>query len=131
MIRIVESGNSIISGGGGVEEFEWSTSEQVWPFEKDASGNTLYCKEIDFGSLPNNGAKNVAHNITNFVLFKFENKARHAPSGTTIVLTFITQGSMPSGYLHTEINDTNIFVNSGRDATMYSGTYRLIYTKTT
>ena len=68
MIRIVESGNSIISGGGGVEEFEWSTSEQVWPFEKDASGNTLYCKEIDFGALPNAGTKNVSHNISGLTI---------------------------------------------------------------
>jgi hypothetical protein len=43
--------------------FQWSSSEQVYPFEKADNGAALYCKQIDFGALPNNGSKNVAHNV--------------------------------------------------------------------
>ena len=46
--------------------FQWSAEEQLYPFEKTADGKALYCKEIDFGALPNNGSKEVAHNIPNF-----------------------------------------------------------------
>lgn len=70
MIKLVEN-----NAGPGVEEFEWSTSEQVWPFEKFVDGSTLYCKEIDFGALPNNGTKTVNHNISGFLtrnLFRYD-----------------------------------------------------------
>jgi len=48
---------------GGPVAFQWSSSEQVWPFEKDDSGNILYCKQIDCGTLPNSGNSNTSHNI--------------------------------------------------------------------
>ena len=38
-----------------VAEFKWSTSEQVWPFEKDSQGRVLYCKQSSPIVLPNNG----------------------------------------------------------------------------
>lgn len=47
----------------GASSFTWSTSEQVYPFEKSSDGSTLYCKEIDCGAGPNAGVKDVAHNI--------------------------------------------------------------------
>ena len=34
------------NGGGAVSSFQWSTSEQVWPFEKAADGKTIYAKMI-------------------------------------------------------------------------------------
>jgi hypothetical protein len=43
--------------------FEWSTVEQVYPFEKTSDGSTLYAIEVPFGYGPNNGVKTVAHNI--------------------------------------------------------------------
>lgn len=49
--------------GLSMADFPWSTSEQVWPFEKNSLGHTLYCKEVDFGYLPYNTSKTVAHNI--------------------------------------------------------------------
>ena len=53
----------LVSAGGGIEEFQWSSSEQVWPFEKAADGSTLYCKKIDGGAMPNTGSKFVEHNL--------------------------------------------------------------------
>jgi hypothetical protein len=49
----------------GPSAFQWSIDEQVYPLEKDSSGNTLYCKEITF-AMPQNGASYTAMNITNF-----------------------------------------------------------------
>lgn len=46
-----------------ISSFTWSTSEQVWPFEKDELGRTLYSKKIDFGAVPNNGWKSVSHGL--------------------------------------------------------------------
>jgi hypothetical protein len=46
------------------QAFQWSASEQVYPFEKASDGSTLYCKEIYFGTLPDTGSKSVAHNIS-------------------------------------------------------------------
>ena len=53
----------LVSAGGSIEEFQWSEDEQVWPFEKASDGSTLYCKEVDFGNLPNTGNKEVSHGI--------------------------------------------------------------------
>ena len=55
----------LVGVGVGVEEFQWSEDEQVWPFEKAKDGSTLYCKEVDFGALPNHGLKQVTHGISN------------------------------------------------------------------
>lgn len=59
-----------LTAGGGVSSFTWSASEQVWPFEKDSSGNTLYCIEVDCGAMPNAGDKNVAHGISSLDCLK-------------------------------------------------------------
>ena len=56
MIKII---NQDITAG-----FQWSTSEQVWPFEKDSTGRILYCKELNLGEPPNNGQVSKAHNIS-------------------------------------------------------------------
>jgi hypothetical protein len=56
MLRLVSAGS--------IEEFQWSTNEQVWPFERGKNGETLYCKEIEFGTLPSAGIKYVAHDIS-------------------------------------------------------------------
>ena len=50
------------NGGGGASNFQWSSTEQVWPFELWNDGSTLYCKEINIGLLAN--ASNVAYPLT-------------------------------------------------------------------
>lgn len=57
---------------GGYNTFQWSTSEQVWPFEKAADGSTLYCKEVSLGQFPNNGDKDVAHGISDVTANKIQ-----------------------------------------------------------
>ena len=55
----------LVGVGVGVEEFQWSEDEQVWPFEKANDGSTLYCKEVDCGAGPNNGYSYTNHGIAN------------------------------------------------------------------
>lgn len=50
----------VTSATPSISSFTWSASEQVWPFEKDAAGRTLYCKEISMGNMPNTGALSVS-----------------------------------------------------------------------
>lgn len=50
----------------GVSSFQWSETEQVYPFEKASDGSTLYCKEVYAGNLAANGVRTVAHNIAGF-----------------------------------------------------------------
>lgn len=69
MIKLIPtSPDGAVSGG--ITEFQWSTSEQIWPFEKDDLGNALYCKKVDLGTLPNNGNKFVNHNIPSLDMTK-------------------------------------------------------------
>lgn len=49
-------------GGGGLDAFQWSTSEQVWPFEKGPNGETVYAKQINVANLPNTGVSDHAIN---------------------------------------------------------------------
>ena len=49
-----------------ISAFQWSTSEQVYALEKAKDGSDLYAKVINFGALPNNGYRLVAHGIAGF-----------------------------------------------------------------
>ncbi len=50
---------------GGSNAFQWSTSEQVWPFEKDENGNTLYAKLFTVADLAgSSGIAYIAHGLT-------------------------------------------------------------------
>lgn len=35
----------------GTANFQWKTSEQIWPFEKTENGDTLYCQHIELSAL--------------------------------------------------------------------------------
>lgn len=56
-----------LSNSSSISSFQWSASEQVWPFETTISGgDTLYCKQVYCGALPNNGTAFKAHDISSF-----------------------------------------------------------------
>jgi len=107
------------------DAFEWTTSEQVWPFETD-EGATLYAKKIDFGAGPNNTTKTVAHGITG--LLRLFDIASIGKSGTP------THRRLPFahiGVVHTYVDLTSALVrvtsntdSSGDDYDIY-----IIYTK--
>jgi hypothetical protein len=114
---------------GGPVAFQWSASEQIWPFEKAVDGSVLYCKEVDCGAMPNNGTKSVAHNIASFPYTKvhrLENIIWN-PSGAD-VRTFADAGSGQfQGYIY--LDDNNINVRTLQDWTFQNLKVRIIYAK--
>jgi hypothetical protein len=50
------------SGSGSVQPFQWTTTEQLYPFEVADDGSPLYAIRIDIPSLPNNGF--ASYNLT-------------------------------------------------------------------
>lgn len=114
-----------------INPFQWSTSEQVWPFEKNSSGNTLYCKEINFGALPNNGTKNVAHNISGFAvanLYRIEMTAINTTYGWSMLLPQVRNDSL-TYQIGGGVSASNIYIVTAWDYTMVNSTVRIIYTK--
>jgi hypothetical protein len=115
-----------LTGAGGISAFTWSTSEQVWPFEKDSAGRTLYCKEVNTGTLPTtNGESLTNHNISSFdpaKLYKMYAKGFNASSGITI--------SLPNVFAFFGIKSTQIYIYvQGGDLSSYTSTTYLIYAK--
>lgn len=108
-------------------DFEWSTSEQVYPFEKDSSGNTLYCKEIAFGALPNNGAKTIAHNVTSIDTTMHRMDFIQYNASSSYFTGADLAGGAPYGPY---INSTIVGVTTTGDFSALTGVVRLIYGKT-
>ena len=111
---------------GGFAAFQWSTSEQVYPFEKDSSGNTLYCKEVACGALPNNGTSTTAHGVAEVAaninkMFRQEFK---------VVTSGDTAGNMLAAPQYTvEVRGANIHKYTSWDVSGYTLTARMIYSK--
>lgn len=114
-----------------ISSFTWSTSEQVWPFEKDASGKTLYCQEIDFGALPNNGSKSVAHGIAltdpSTQIFNLSGTNRAGSGSESFNYSFPLSDTASS--VLTAINSTYIVIITGYNWSWVSCRVRVIYSK--
>ena len=52
-----------------VSEFQWSTAEQVWPFEKTNLNETVYARYYNAPSYTG-GNLNIAHGITGIKVFR-------------------------------------------------------------
>jgi hypothetical protein len=119
---------------GGPVAFQWSTSEQVYPFEKGSNGETLYAKQVTISSFPNNGSQNYPHGISGL------------GSGTSRVKQIwgvVYRGNglvaRPMPYAHANgqytiellTDETNIIIGTGSNyfALDGSGYVRLIYSK--
>lgn len=53
-----------------LNSFTWSETEQLYPYEQDKQGRTLYAKEVNMGAGPNNGNKQVPHNVSGLTMDK-------------------------------------------------------------
>lgn len=120
---------------GGPNKFQWSSSEQEWPFEKDTSGNTLYCKRISLGALPNNGTKQVAHNITGLAAAKIFKTFSHATctsasgdSTMQIQLPYAGGGSPNDVSIQIRANG-NVFLQTAVDYSLFNAFIDIIYSK--
>jgi hypothetical protein len=118
---------------GGPVAFQWSSSEQVYPFEKAADGSTLYCKEINFGAWPNNGTKSVPHGITwiggfdTTKLHRIEGRVWNDTATWVACIPYAhpTDGFSPATY----ITATDISLYNQLDLSNWSCVIRLIYKK--
>jgi hypothetical protein len=111
-----------------ITPFQWSTSEQVWPFEKTENGDTLYCQYISLGALPNSGLLQVSPNspISNDKVFKIYGRAvGTAPD--TVPLPFSTPNS---GYnVQLQFHQGKFNVVTGTTWSGYTGYGYVIYWK--
>lgn len=107
-------------------KLSYSTTEKVvgeW-----IDGKPLYKKVVDFGALPNNTTKSVAHNISNLKrAVKLEGFAGSSQNSGGITLPHAT-----SSPVALYIDNTNVNVLTTNDKSAYTETYIYIYyTKTT
>lgn len=109
----------------------YSTDEQdtgkTW-----VDGRPLYQKTINFGALPNNTTKAVAHGISNLdrIVVMF-GTAYNTDTGFTLPLEDTDGAIGITGVIRLFADDTNISIVTYRDQSMYDSTYVTIqYTKT-
>jgi hypothetical protein len=113
-----------------VQPFQWSTSEQVYPFEKASNGDTLYCKEINFGTFPNGGNKSVAHGISGLVdnkVFDFYGMGYATGGDSSVKVPYVDTN--PTYNINMSVNSTNVVMSCNGDFSTYSGIAKVIYAK--
>lgn len=84
-------------------------------------GQSVYCKMVNFGALPNTSSKTMAHGIEN----KYLNvRASLSVTGTSAILEYY------KGIEKVQANDTNIIITTNADLSEYTAVYvTLWYTK--
>ena len=111
-------------------QFQWSETEQVYPNEIALDGSILYCAMVDFGLLPNNGTKNVAHNLVGVLgenIVKFFGNTYHT-SNTFQTLPFAhTAGSTYNIIL--SASSENITISTKVNYTAHYAKVFLVYKK--
>lgn len=114
--------------GGAPIIMDYSTSE-VDTGAKWIDGLAIYKKTINFGSLPNNTLKTVAHNISSLgTIIKFDGFAKlSGGSGATFSLNVPDAGVGNS--TRTWVNNTDINIQCEGDRSSYSAYVTLYYTK--
>ena len=110
----------------------YSSSETFVGYWTD--GKPIYRKVIDFGTLPNNTTKNVAHNISNLKsVVKLEGIATFTSGGVQGWMSLPLQyvGSNSNYNVQLTANATNVIIQANTDRSSYSATIYIEYTKTT
>lgn len=117
--------NFVAVYGGDPIIMDYSTAE-INTGAKWIDGSAIYKKTIDFGALPNNTSKNVAHGISN--LNKVIEMKGYTSNGTTFIpLPMTSTTGAPTAM---NVDATNIIYTTSSDRTAYSETYvTLYYTK--
>ena len=106
----------------------YSTTEQI--IGQWIDGKPLYQKTIDYGTLPNNATKYVAHNIANVdVIWVYDGLAYNPTSTYYNYIQFSSPGS--GSAFTTFANGTNIAITTGTNRSTMTATVTLRYTKTT
>lgn len=116
--------NSNVGRGGGLD---YSYQEQNTGL-KWVNGKTIYQKSVDFGALPNNTSKSVAHNITG--LDDFVNVEKIYKSSAGYWYDEILAQSSLNNIVSMNVDSTNINISTRNNFTSISCIVTLWYTKT-
>lgn len=107
---------------------EYSLEEKMVGFWVD--GKPIYRKTVDFGALPNNNTKTVAHGISDFgKIVDLRGVATNNSSNTTLAIPH--PGNTLNNMISINITDTNVTIITGSNRSAYYCTVTLYYTKTT
>lgn len=107
----------------------YSTSEVNTGFTW-VDGKTIYKKTVNFGALPNNNTKNVAHGIANLDFVISISGAAYDGLAVHIPLPFVNTSASGSN-VHLNNDKTNVIVVTGSNRSGFTSAYiTLYYTKT-
>jgi len=112
--------------------FVWSTTEQIWPFERDDNDNVLYAKMFKDQALLAVGPVDIAHGIASMTdekVFKIWGKAKAIAGGSLIyMLPFYDSGS---NYIQIRTPDaSNIRLDTGGNWSAWEANIFFVYSKT-
>lgn len=121
----VVSGETLIKSHNIRNPYEITTGQETATNEY-IDGKQVYRKRVNFGTLPNNTSKRVAHNLTSVTFVRFSISCTNA-SGYCINLPYVDLGA--SVCTVPTITNTEIVIKSITDQTAYNAYVDLYYTK--
>ena len=130
------SGIASVNVQGAIDEISnalnYSTAEHV--IGKWIDGTTLYEKTVDFGSLPNNAEKTVAHGITNInkiveMIGTAYNTVGEVAIPIPLAVSTNTATDLPIQTSLT-LNSSNVIIKTGSNRTAFDAWVTIRYTKT-
>lgn len=109
-------------------QYNISAAEYILPFKRN--GKTVYGKEIDFGALPNNTTKTVAHGVTAPSALWIDLNASFikAVDGSTFPMSYVDKSSLLN-QITSFSNLTSVGIITGIDRTTYTAKIVINYTK--
>lgn len=127
LVGAINEVNEVAIETRSVAKVEYITGQEVATNEF-LDGKQIYAKRINLGNLPNNGFKNVSHNISNFNLVRFTGTAKDSASGNIYPLPFswAADASYDVGII---VTDNNVTIETKRDVSTFVGYCILYYTK--
>lgn len=106
---------------------KYSTTEQVIGTWID--GKPIYRKVIEFGALPNNANKDIAHNIQNLGI---TTDCRGMAVRTSDSRALTIPDSTPNAEISCGVANTNVYITTQNDRSSFNNSFLIIeYTKTT
>lgn len=114
--RIASSLNS--KEGGLYLPQEKTTGQQYFDSTNPQKNKNVYRMVVDFGALPNNGVKTVAHNIQGWD----QNYRLTRAYGATTDPNAVISCAIPNASIQLDINSTNVIVTTTSDLSAFTDT---------
>lgn len=107
-------GIQVTTGGSGITTgTEYDTGQRI-------DGAIVYGKIINFGALPNNTTKNVAHGISGLTLSKVVSMFGSAYSSTAVILLPLISTSAFNLQATIQASDTNLTITTATDRSAFT-----------